>query len=133
MNTIAALPKIIRILETHDAGEYGATTCPHCGAKCRYYKVFEAVTSDGEVVKLAAAAGCIQLFPTSRLATIHGKLLDKQRDYSKKGWTLNRSDTRILDLIDSAAKQLISESDAVREIAAERASMAAWRKQRNAR
>lgn len=128
--TIAALPKIIRVLDTHDAGEYGAATCPHCGAKCRYYKTFEAIDADGAIVKLAAAAGCIQLFPTSKLAVTHMKLLDKQRDYAKQGWTLNKSDARCLAIIEAVAKGEIDEQDALAQVGTIKAEMAAWRKSR---
>ncbi len=127
---VSTLPRIIRIVDSFDSGEFGAATCPHCGADCRYYKTFDAVTPEGTIVRLGAAAGCIKLFPSSKLAEIHAYILDKARGYEKKGWSLNRSDAQILDIIDAVAKGERDESAGLREVLDIRTAMAQWRKNR---
>lgn len=128
--TISTLPKIIRIEGKTDYGEYGAMNCPHCDAKCRYVTYFDAVDADGNVLKMGAAAGCFTLFPISKLANLHSKLLTKQADYAKKEWTLNRADTQVLDLIQQAATGTMTEDAALSAIRKIQADMAAWRKNR---
>lgn len=127
---ISDYPKILRIVESIDSGEFGSASCPHCGADCRYYKTFDAISPSGGIVRLGAAAGCIKLFPISKLAERHVKLFDKQRSYARKGWALNRADSQIMDIIDSAAKGEIDEETALQQVRKIDADMREWRKRR---
>lgn len=127
---VSTFPKILRITSTIDSGEFGSAHCPHCGAECRYYKLFDAISLEGGIVQLGAAAGCIKLFPISKLAERHIKLLDKQKDYARKGWALNKADARIMDIIDSAAKGELEEGEALQQVRKIDADMREWRKSR---
>lgn len=53
------LPRIVAVLGRSDSGEYGAATCPHCGAAGRYVYTFQC--DDGTT--RGAMAGCLKLFP----------------------------------------------------------------------
>src|SRR5215470_7903700 len=88
------LPEIIAYDHVSDAGEYGNDICAHCGAKGRYQHHF--LTTAGP---RAAMAGCVQLFPISRIAKTHGQLLTKQREYGQKGWKLPSWDQDKLEAI----------------------------------
>lgn len=65
------LPAIVAILNKHDSGEYGNSSCPHCGALGRY--TYHFICDDGR--KYGAMAGCIKLFP--KASGRHFSLLEK--------------------------------------------------------
>lgn len=58
----STLPSIVAFIETHDSGEYGNATCPHCGAEGRYVHTF--ICDDG--TRRGAMSGCINLFRVSK-------------------------------------------------------------------
>jgi len=102
------LPTIVKFLSISDAGEFGAASCPHCGAAGRY--VYKFVCSDG--VERGAMAGCIKKFPMHFLAREHQRIIDKQTDYQKKGWNLPSWDLAILDLIEKRISGAINDKKA---------------------
>ncbi len=53
------LPTVVKVLGVDDSGEYGNTSCPHCGALARYVTRF--VLEDGTVA--GAASSCFKLYP----------------------------------------------------------------------
>lgn len=116
--TISTLPRILAFDGVTDAGEYGATTCPHCDAKGRYIYWF--ITEAGE--RKGAMAGCIKLYPTSPLADAHKSVLDKVRsDKALNGW-----DTKILEAIEATAAGTITIDQAEAAVKAQQISRAAW-------
>lgn len=76
------LPRIIRFEGCTDSGEFGNTTCPHCGAQGRYVYHF---VVEGDV-RRGAMAGCIKLYPVSPVARVHQTLLEKIRQSAGKTW-----------------------------------------------
>jgi len=100
-------PRIVRFLETLDAGE--GATCPHCGATGRYILRF--MTEDGR--ELGAMRGCAKLFPVSRIAVEELRLRTKLADYEKQGWSLNKRDSEALDAIDGFYAGMIGERAAL--------------------
>lgn len=108
--TTATLPKIIAITARTDAGEYGAATCPHCGADGRYVVSF--VCEDGS--KRGAMSGCIKLFPISPLAKIHADLLVKAAANERKGWKRFSSfDQPKMDAIEAVMAGTMTEDQAI--------------------
>lgn len=93
----AGLPRIVRFLSRTDSGEYGNDSCAHCGALGRYQHHF--VCEDGTM--RAAMAGCIKLFPVSKVADVDRKLDEKAADYAKKGWKLPSWDQRKRAAVDA--------------------------------
>lgn len=120
--TLASLPKIVAILSTTDAGEFGAATCPHCGADGRYVKTFKC--DDGTT--RGAMAGCIRLFPISPLAEEHSKIQDKVR----KGTKLNGWDTKKLAAIEAVLAGSSTEAEAIEVVRAQNFSRNAWMAQK---
>lgn len=119
MTTDTTLPRIIRFDDRTDSGEFGATSCPHCGADGRY--VFHFICEDG--VRRGAMAGCIQRFPVSPVAAAHKKLIEKAAEREKKGWSLASWDVKALNAIESFYAGESTEGDALRAIEdAQRAS-----------
>lgn len=109
--TTQALPRIIAITGRTDAGEYGATTCPHCGAQGRYITSF--VCEDGKT--RGAMSGCIKLFPISPLAKIHADLLVKSAANVRKGWKpFSGFDQPKMDAIQAVMAGTMTEDEAVR-------------------
>lgn len=109
--TTTTLPRIIAITGRTDAGEYGATTCPHCGANGRYITTF--VCEDGKT--RGAMSGCIKLFPISPLAKIHADLLAKSAANVRKGWKpFSSFDQPKMDAIEAVMAGTMSEDEAVR-------------------
>src|ERR1041384_229731 len=94
---VATLPRIIRFVERTDSGEFGAAQCPHCGADGRY--VYWFVTEDGE--RRGAMAGCIRLFPVSKIAKEHHAIMERRADRESKGWKLASWDTAKLEAIEA--------------------------------
>lgn len=74
-NIYTDLPKIVRVTSVTDAGEFGAATCPHCGASGRYIYHFDC--ADG--THGGAMKGCFSKFPKHKFAAIHANILDKKR------------------------------------------------------
>lgn len=107
-NIYADLPEAIYIVDIHDAGEYGATTCPHCGAQGRFVITFMA--SDGK--EHGAMKGCFKKFPQHRFAKKMLYLLDKEKSYKAKGWSLPTWDAECMEAIKEFANKTISESEA---------------------
>lgn len=96
--TVAAdLPRIVRFEGMTDSGEYGAATCPHCGADGRY--VWNFVCEDG--TRRGAMAGCITKFPVSKVAEEHKKIMERDEDRAKKGQKLASWDVAKLAAIES--------------------------------
>lgn len=117
MTTAPTLPRIVAITGTSDAGEFGAATCPHCGAQGRYIKTF--VCDDGTT--RGAMAGCIRLFPISPLAKEQTALLDKARNGRLNGWDTNKL-AAIEDVL--AGRKTAAEAQSV--VDRENASRNAW-------
>lgn len=116
------LPKIIRFEGKHDSGEYGAATCPHCGADGRYVWTF--TCDDGK--RHGAMSGCIKLFPVSPLAEEHKKIIERKADRDKKGQTLASWDIAKLDAIDKVAAGEMHEGAAMLIVRSENARRSAW-------
>ena len=94
------LPQIVYIYAVEDHGEDGAATCPHCNAIGRYIVKFQC--EDGTT--RGAMRGCFQKFPISTLARYHAAIVEKQKEYSAKGWSLNQFDTAMLEIIERHAR-----------------------------
>jgi hypothetical protein len=117
------LPRIIAILGRTDAGEYGAATCPHCGADGRYITTF--VCEDGKT--RGAMSGCIKLFPISPLANIHAKLLVKAQANERKGWKRFSSfDQPKMDAIEAVMAGTMTEDQAIWICKNQSAKAAQW-------
>lgn len=122
MTTKTDLPKIIAIKGTFDSGEYGATVCPHCDAKGRYVTTF--VCEDGTT--RGAMAGCIKLFPISKLAAEQQKILARQKDREAKGWKLASWDVKKLEAIEAVIAGSMTEAAALEVVRAENFRRQAW-------
>lgn len=109
MSTTTALPRIIAIIGRTDAGEYGATACPHCGALGRYVTTF--ACADGTT--RGAMSGCIKLFPISKLAEEHKRIIERKAERDRKGQTLASWDTAKLAAIDAVMAGTMSEDQAL--------------------
>lgn len=105
------LPQIVYIYAVEDHGENGAATCPHCNAIGRYIVKFQC--EDGTT--RGAMRGCFQKFPISTLARYHAAIVEKQKEYSAKGWSLNQFDTAMLEIIERHARGEISRKDATKK------------------
>lgn len=102
------LPKVLYITGETDSGEFGNARCPHCGAEGRY--IIHFVTADGQ--ERGAMKGCFSKFPQHKFAAIHMRLIEKERDYSKKGWNLPSWDQDTLKAIEEYAHGAIPEYEA---------------------
>jgi hypothetical protein len=122
----ADLPRIIRFDGKSDAGEYGAATCPHCGADGRY--VWSFLCEDG--TRRGAMAGCIRLFPVSAVADEHRKIMERQADREKKGRNLASWDVAKLAAIEAFHAGETTEGDALRTIETQNAKRTAWMNRR---
>lgn len=91
------LPTIVQFLGCDDSGEYGNALCPHCGAKGRY--VFHFLCDDGN--RHGAMAGCIKLFPVSKIADEHKKIIERARERALKGYKLASWDVAKLTAIEA--------------------------------
>jgi hypothetical protein len=120
------LPRIIRFDGRSDAGEYGAATCPHCGADGRY--VWSFLCEDG--TRRGAMAGCIRLFPVSAVADEHRKIMERQADREKKGRNLASWDVAKLAAIEAFHAGETTEGDALRTIETQNAKRTAWMNRR---
>lgn len=116
------LPKIVRFDGVTDSGEYGAATCPHCGADGRY--VYHFTTEDGQ--RGGAMAGCIQLFPVSALADEHKRILERQKDRDKRSQKLASWDVAKLEAIDAVAAGTMSTADALTVVTRENDKRSRW-------
>jgi len=115
------LPRIVRFLGVDDCPD---SACPHCGATGRYIHRF--VVDDGR--SLAAMSGCVQLFPTTRIAKEEQRLRRKANDRAKKGWRLNRGDLEALAAIEQFFAGSIDEHTALSRVdSAKRANQARFR------
>lgn len=125
-NPYADLPKVVYVTGRDDAGEYGAATCPHCGAEGRY--VYRFICEDG--TERGAMAGCFKQFPQHPFATKAAVLIAKQADYCEKGWMLPSWDEATLDAIHAFGTQAISETEARDRIRAAERTRDAYRARR---
>lgn len=75
MTKTTQTPRIIRFDGIDDSGEFGAASCPHCGADGRYVHWF--LCDDGQ--RRGAMSGCVKLFPISEIAQEHQKIVQKHR------------------------------------------------------
>ncbi|MCL4296301.1 MAG: hypothetical protein KJ077_11255 [Anaerolineae bacterium] len=137
MNIYADLPKVLYIEGLDDAGEFGAATCPHCGAQGRYIYWF--VCDDGS--QRGAMRGCFEHFPKHPFADRYAQILDKEIQNAKRrrpavqgqGWSLASWDASIKDAIEKYGAGQLSEAaawEAIRE--ADRAKKQ-WMKRRGFR
>lgn len=111
------LPRIVAVLDVQDYGEGAAASCPHCGAEGRYIYTFQC--EDGTT--RGAMRGCFARFPQHPFAKRHAALIQKEKDYTEKGWTLASWDQDILAAIHDFASGTITEQQAQDRIrAAER-------------
>lgn len=124
---VQALPTIVRYIGITDGGEPNSERCPHCDAKGRIIHNFEVEYPDGRRERRGAMSGCVQLFPMSSIAKHHKRLMEKGVDYAKKGWTLNKSETEMLAIIDAYHAGDIEFEQAERELNAKANALAAWR------
>jgi hypothetical protein len=123
------LPTIVRFEGVTDAGEYGAATCPHCGADGRYVYTF--TCDDGR--RHGAMSGCVQLYPVSKLAEEHRRILDRQKDRAKRDGKLAGWDVAKLEAIDAAAAGTMTVADALAVVATENARRDAWMRRKGYR
>ena len=100
--------KILTVDGKEDYGEYGNARCPHCGALGRY--VYRFTYEDGS--KGGAMAGCIKTIARSPLAIEAQRILDKESEYSSKGWSLPSWDIKIKEIIESFKDGKLSLSQA---------------------
>lgn len=122
----ATLPRIVALLGRQDHGEYGAATCPHCGAAGRYVYSFRC--ADGTT--RGAMAGCIKLYPQSPLVAEHQALTERQEERAKAGRSLASWDLAKLAAIEAVGSESMSEADALAIVRAENARRAAWFRRR---
>lgn len=122
--------RIVRFGDTSDAGEFGATVCPHCGAKGRYVLHFTAVTDDGEIVKRAAMRGCVKLWGTSKIAEEERKIRERQADREKTGGKLASWDVTKLDKIEAFYAGKLTEGQCLAWIDDENRKRDQWMKNR---
>jgi hypothetical protein len=121
---ISTFPKIIRFTGTTDSGDFGNATCPHCGALGRYVIHFLTEKGNG-----GAMAGCVKLFPVSQVALEEKRLREKQEDYEKKGWKLNKLDSAALEALEEFYLNKLSEQDALSKMdLAKRANVARFKR-----
>jgi len=131
VNIYANLPKIVYMLSVDDCGplEDGGGNCPHCGAQGRY--IYNFITEDGE--RHGAMKGCLSKFPMHPFAKLHAAILEKERDYSSKGWKLPRWDLQTLEAIEKFGRSEISESQAQMIINSATVAKRAYMKQKGYR
>lgn len=125
-NHYMTLPRIIQFIERTDAGEYGADSCAHCGAKCRYQQVF--MGDDG--MRHSAAAGCIRLYRVSPVAAEHAKIDERRTERNRDGRTLASWDLKKLEAIEKFYADEIDEQACIRVIEDENARRSAWMRKR---
>lgn len=116
------LPRIVEFLGRSDAGEFGAATCPHCGADGRYVSSFRC--SDGTT--RGAMAGCIQFFPVSPIATEQAKIMERKADREAKGQKLASWDQAKLDAMSLYYAGQLGEGEVLATIATQNAKRQAW-------
>lgn len=121
-NIYANLPRILEILAIDDAGEFGAATCPHCGAQGRYVVHFRC--DDG--TQRAAMRGCLRRFPMHPLAQEMARVLEKERTATKQGRQLASWDVQIRDAIRAFAAQELTEDEAYARVRQAQQRKAAW-------
>jgi len=126
ITAVQSLPTIIEYLGMTAADD---SVCPHCGASGKVIHHFRC--DDG--TSRGAMSGCVQLFPMSYLAKQHKRLSEKERDYAKKGWKLNKSETAIMETIRSYYSDEISESEAESIVRQKVAALAQWRQRKYGR
>lgn len=95
----AGLPRIVRFEGRTDAGEFGATSCPHCGADGRYVWWF--TCEDGS--RRGAMSGCVKRFPVSKLAEEHQRIIERAKERERDGRALASWDLEKLDAIDQVS------------------------------
>lgn len=123
------LPKIIIVLGVTDHGpcDGGASAiCPHCGAEGRYVYVFKC--ADGST--RGAMKGCLAKFPRHAFAIESARILEKEQDYKKRGWSLPTWDIAIKDAIWAFADGQISESAAIARVRAAQEARQRYRQRR---
>lgn len=126
----ANLPKIVAVLGIQDNGpcEGGASAiCPHCGAEGRY--VYSFLCDDG--TRRGAMRGCFSKFPRHRFAVESARILDKEADYKKKGWSLPTWDRDMLDAILKFADGVLPEAEAEAAIRAAKTRRDAYKRRRS--
>lgn len=119
---IQSLPRVLYVKHRTDAGEFGAATCPHCGADGRY--VIHFVCEGG--IERAAMAGCFKLFPKSALADESLKILERKADREKQGRSLASWDLRKWEAIEQVAAGTMTVDEAQRIIRAENLRRREW-------
>jgi hypothetical protein len=76
-----------------------------------------------------AMAGCVKLFPVSQVALEEKRLREKQEDYEKKGWKLNKLDSAALEALEEFYLNKLSEQDALSKMdLAKRANVARFKR-----
>lgn len=126
---VAGLPRIIMFGELRDSGEFGADNCAHCGAKGRYQRSF--VCEDG--THRSAMAGCIQLFPVSKLAKEHLAILKRSEERAQSGGKLAGWDVAKLEAINAAAIGEMTVDEALAVVARENAKRSEWMRRKGIR
>ncbi len=120
--TTQTLPRIIAMISKTDAGEFGATTCPHCGADGRYVWTF--LCDDGTT--RGAMAGCLQRFPKSRLVDEHKKIIERAAEREQAGRSLASWDENKLAAINEVIAGTLTEQAALDIVATENLKRSAW-------
>ena len=118
MSAVASFPKVLMVTRFEDAGEFGGTKCPHCGADCRYVRWF--VCDDG--VERGAASTCFSLYPKSPLAAAASKVYDKVQQRRK----LNGWDTAKLDAFEALRAGRSTEAEVSEVCRRQDAQRRAW-------
>lgn len=112
-NIYADLPRVVEILDLKDYGEYGAVSCPHCGAQGRYIYFF--TTDNGQ--SYGAMKGCFRKFPKSPYADRMAKLLGKEKEFKAKKWKLASWDQDSINAIRAYGEGKILQKDLDRILA----------------
>lgn len=129
---IATAPRIVRFTGKTDAGEFGAASCPCCGAPGRYVYSFQ--LADQPNREFGAMAGCLKKrFTVAPIAWEEQRLREKARSFEKKGWKLNSVDRAALRAIESFYAGDIAEHYAMATVEAAKAENMARFARRGAR
>lgn len=128
-NPYADLPKVVMIDHVEDAGEFGGTNCPHCGAEGRYIYWF--TCEDG--TQRGAMKGCFGHFPKHQFVQYHERIMDKQKENAKKGWKIASWDAETLDAIEKFVAGQMTEQAAWDVIRQADSNKKAWMKRKGFR
>ncbi len=114
VNPYANLPRVVQIIDLEDHGEFGAASCPHCGAEGRYIYRFICEGSPDEI--RGAMKGCFAHFPKHPFVAKDQAIREKERECARTGRQLASWDIEIRDAITAYVNGTISETQATQRI-----------------